>query len=235
MRKGSRRLVRYQPVPFEVDVTMLLKTIQGYRLNIRAAVRALWSGTWDYYAFLDEMSLAIERGFTQAWYEGARIYGINPNELTLEEHTRLTSEVNKEIGFIANFGQTIYSNSKMNGGKLAPLLARSDLWVSGYNRIRVMASTYAAKDQKLEWRLGATLEHCADCTRYHGKVHRASVWRKNGIQPRMYDLECRGYNCQCELIPTNAPATRGSLSRPRGRMKEIDEIHESKEVLQAVQ
>jgi len=94
---------------------MLLKTIEGYRLNIRAGIRGLWNGTWDYYTFLDQMSLAIERGFTQAWYEGAKIYGISPGELTEEEHLRLLDEVNKETVFIANLGQAIVANSKAMG------------------------------------------------------------------------------------------------------------------------
>lgn len=150
---------------------MMLKTIEGYRLNIRSAVRALWSGVWGYYAFIDAMSLAIERAFTQAWYEGAKLYGINPEELTSEEHFVLTNEVNKEIGFIAGFGQTIVVNSKAFGGKIGPLLSRSELWVAGYNRIRIMGSSYAAKDQKLEWQLGATKEHCRDCAMYNGRVY----------------------------------------------------------------
>lgn len=196
---------------------MLLKSIEGYRLNIRASVRALWSGTWDYFEFIDQMSLAIERGFTQAWYEGAKIYGINPSELSEEEHAALTSEVNKETGYIYGLGQAINANTKALGGKLAPLISRAELWVSGYNRVRVLGSTYAAKDQKLEFRLGPTREHCRDCSKYNGRIYRASIWRKYNIQPRSYDLACRGYNCLCEFVPTSAPATPGYPPKPSGR------------------
>lgn len=195
---------------------MLLKSIEGYRLNIRAAVRALWSGVWDYYSFIDAMSLAIERGFTQAWYEGARLYGVEPSELTTEEHNALTAEVNKEVTFIGSFGQAIVVNSKAFGGKLSPLISRAELWVSGYNRVRILGSTYAAKDQKLRFNLGRTKEHCVDCTKYNGRVYRASVWRKHDIQPRNYNLACRGYNCQCYFEATNEPANKGYPPRPTG-------------------
>lgn len=183
-------------------------------MNIRSAVRSLWNGNIDYYTFMDNMSLAIERGFTQAWYEGAKIYGISPAELTPEEHLRLTDEVNKEREFVRNLGQAITANSKISGGKLQPLITRAELWVAGYNRIRTLGSTYAARDQKQEWRMGATKEHCRSCQRYNGRVYRASTWRKHNIYPRMYDLECRGYNCQCDLYITNAPATPGYPPRP---------------------
>lgn len=202
-------------VPFEVDLTMLLKTIEGYRLNIRAAVRGLWMGVFDYYNFLDQMSLAIERGFTQAWYEGARIYGVNPSELTQEEHDRITSEVNTERGFVPALGQAILANTKANGGKLAPLFSRAELWISGYNRVRILGSTYAAKDQKQEWVYGDT-QHCPDCLMYNGKVYRASTWMKHNIQPKMYALNCHGYHCQCKFVPTNKPCNKGYPPAPRG-------------------
>lgn len=193
---------------------MLLKSIDGYRSNLRAAVRALWSGIWSYYEFIDQMSLSIERGFTQAWYEGAKIYGIEPADLTQEEHDRLTSEITTEIGFIQNLGQSVLTNSKLEGGKLSPLFARAELWVSAYNRVRVLGSTYAAKDQKMEWVLGPTHEHCSSCSRYNGRVYRASTWRRHNIQPRMYELECRGYNCLCEFVPTDKPANKGYPPAP---------------------
>jgi hypothetical protein len=196
---------------------MLLKSIEGYRLNIRSAVRSLWNGNIDYYTFMDNMSLAIERGFTQAWYEGAKIYGVSPSELTDEEHLRLTDEVNREREFVRNLGQAINTNSKVFGGKLQPLLTRSELWVSGYNRIRILGSSYAAKDQKLQFNLGFSKEHCVDCTRYNGRVYRASIWRKYDIQPRSYSLACRGYHCLCFFTPTNAPATPGFPPGPLGR------------------
>jgi hypothetical protein len=194
---------------------MLLKSIEGYRLNIRSAVRSLWNGNIDYYTFMDNMSLAIERGFTQAWYEGAKIYGVSPSELTDEEHLRLTDEVNREREFVRNLGQAINTNSKVFGGKLQPLFSRAELWVSGYNRIRILGSSYAAKDQKQEWRIGITAKvHCSSCIKYNGRIYRSSTWRKHNIQPRMYDLECRGYHCGCGFYPTNAPATPGYPPRP---------------------
>jgi len=197
-------------------VTDLLKSIEGYRLNIRAAVRGLWNGTWDYFHFIDLMSMAIERGFTQAWYEGARIYGIEPSELTQEEHDRITQEVDKERTFIENLGQFINANLKSLGGKLAPLYDRSELWVAGYNRVRVLGSSYAAKDQKHIWVHGPTKEPCRDCTGYTGKVYRMSVWRKYGALPKSWELSCHGIHCECHLDPTNLPGNHGHPARPTG-------------------
>jgi hypothetical protein len=187
---------------------MLLKTIQGYRLNIRAAVRGLWTGTWDYFSFVDQMMLAIERGYTQAWHEGALMYGIRPEDMTTEEHARLSAEVMKETTFINGFAQAIMDTNKVSGGKLEPLFYRAELWINGYNRVRVLGSTYAAKDQPLIWNLHPA-EHCSACRSLSGKVKRSSYWAAH-VTPRSWSLNCRS-NCKCTLDPTNKPVSRGPL------------------------
>ena len=48
------------------EAQQLAETIASYRMNIRYAVRGLWTGHLDYDQFFDDMILAIRRGFTQA-------------------------------------------------------------------------------------------------------------------------------------------------------------------------
>ena len=141
---------------------MLLKTIEGYRLNIRSAVRGLWNSTWDYSNFIDQMMLAIERAYTQAWHEGAAMYGISPEDMTQEEHDRLTQEVMKETTFIHGFAQAIIDHNKAAGGKLEALFTRAEMWVNGYTRILNLSKALAAKDQKQIWTLHPA-EHCESC------------------------------------------------------------------------
>jgi hypothetical protein len=196
---------------------MILKSIETYRANLRNAVRGLWTGDLDYFMFYDQMMLSIERGFTQAWYEGAAMYGIRPSEITDTERDALRSEIVRETNFIDGLAQGVLARSRASGGKLEPLYARAELWVAAYNRVRTLASTYAAADQKHVWNLGRAKEHCRDCARYNGKVHRMSVWRKYGAIPQSYELYCHGYKCTCSLSPTNAPATPGRPPSPTGK------------------
>lgn len=45
------------------------------------------------------------------------------------------------------------------------------------------------------WILGPT-EHCTDCLTFSGFILPASEWRRLP-RPQDYQLECRGFNCQC--------------------------------------
>jgi hypothetical protein len=189
---------------------MVLKNLNGYRINIRAAVRSLWNGNIDYFQFFSQMERAITRGFNQAWAEGAATQGIRPDEYTDKERERLRQEIIQESGFITRFADAIELNSKRNDGKLAPLLIRAELWVEAYNRIVNLGLAYAAKDQKLRWTLHPA-EHCKSCTRLNGKVKRASYWIEHDVFPKNWNkLACRG-GCHCSLEPTSDPLSKGPL------------------------
>ena len=184
--------------------------ISSFRLNLRAAVRALWSGTWGESEFIGAVGDDIERAYPRAWLEGAKDCGIvSLDELTLLERNALRQATYDAFPFIPPFADAIVAGSKANGGKLTPLLKRTDLWVNGYNSIVAQARLMACGDRKLEWQLGATEDHCYDCSRYNGRVYRGSVWAKYNIQPQSHGLACHGWRCDCRLVQTDKPANKG--------------------------
>jgi len=184
-----------------------------YGRSIRAAVRGLWSGAYSVWEFESAMSAAIELGLRRAWYAGASECGIYPEDLSQDELNRLDQEIIGETSQILDFGLFIMYNSKLNGGKLTPLMTRAQMWVNRYEAVRGLAREYACADQKLKWIRGNTMQPCRDCLRLDGRVYRASTWRKYGIEPRMHSLQCGGFRCRCELIPTDEPSNRGRPPR----------------------
>lgn len=185
----------------------------SFGLSIRAAVRGLWNGSLDDFAFIDSMYATIRRGYTVAFREGLKTCGVLPGDMTLEETSRLEQEINQETLFIPNFASDIARESKSNKGHLAPLLKRAEMWTNKYIAIRSLAMTFACGDRKLKWRVNITKEHCSSCLRLDGRVYRASIWRKYDLAPRMRKLECKGYRCGCEFIPTDEPVTPGRPPR----------------------
>lgn len=180
-----------------------------YRNTVRAYVRMLWKGDIDREMFEDNMTIAIERMFTQAWHEGAREMGILPTELTEGEKNALMKLIDDELQYLPQFSDAIEAGSRANRGKLTPLLRRSDLWVNKYDKVFNQAKAMAGRDQKLMWVRGMTKQPCRDALKLNGRVYRASTWAKHNILPQSIDLECRGFNCQCKLVATNEPITRG--------------------------
>lgn len=191
--------------------------IDEYRSALRSATRGYWSGVLDASQFADEMRNAMNRRLTQAWDEGAKECGIAPDEYTVDEQLALGRAINTEIQNISGFALRVNQNSRANDGELLPLLTRIDgLWVNRYNDLMNQAKTLACKDQKLEWIIGPTEEHCPSCLKLNGKVKRGSTWASSGIRPQNPPngrLACQGWNCRCRLDLTNKAVSKGPLPR----------------------
>ncbi len=188
--------------------------VGDYRAALRSAIRGLWNGTFDFDGFFSAMSTAIERHITLAWHAGARDCGILPDELTRDERIQLQRAINYEKQWITGFGLTIEENSRANGGLLRPLFSRAEIWIGRWEGTRDAARAMACRDKKLKWVLGPTEDSCRSCQALNGKVKRASWWAENGILPRVHGadfLECNGFRCLCELVPTDEPASRGPM------------------------
>lgn len=227
------------PQPDTAQTQAALKSASVYRKSIRDAVRGLWSGALTLIDFYETMSAAIRRQFPLAWNEGAGRFGMGPDERSDEEEQRLTLEINTQTSYITDYGRAILDDSKANGGALQPLLDRAEMWVTSYERIVNLAGVMAGADQKAVWIYGDTVEHCPSCKAYEGRVYRNSTWRKYlepyDLMPKGKGLACGGWRCDCAIVPTNRPMTRG---RPPIVQKELhihsNGAHEAEVILDAL-
>lgn len=205
-----------------------VKSLGDYRRSLRSLARGYWKGDLGAFDFVDGMTSAVTRHFDQAWDEGAAKYGVQADELTDVEKIRLTLETNTEISYIIGFADFIKANSKAEGGLLTPIFDRVELWVNDYLRIVSLAGAIAAADAKSLWVYGDTVEHCADCSMYAGRVYRNSVWLKflepYDAMPHGRGLECKGYNCDCGLKPTSEPVSSGRPPLPVGAKKSMNDV-----------
>lgn len=56
-----------------------------------------------------------------------------------------------------------------------------------------------------EWVYGDT-EHCDDCKRLNGQVHRMKDYTRKSVLPQSDTLTCKGFNCKCKLVKTTSKA-----------------------------
>lgn len=192
----------------------MYKTLASYQLNLRASTRGLWSGAFDIDQALDNMFTSIDRGLPQAWQEGASECGVAMDELTPDERTKLAQAIANEKNHVFSFLEWVEANNKENGGTLASVYSRLDVWINRYRDLINQAKTLACGDMKMVWVLGPT-EHCSTCAKLAGKVKRGSYWQAHVMpqNPPNSKLECGGWNCQCTLQPTSDRASPGPLPR----------------------
>ena len=197
----------------EFDGRLVLKARSSgkgdFARGIRGAVYGLWAEKTTFFDYLDTMTLAIIRGYTKAWHEGAGEVGIKPAELTDEERKALENAIYEDSSYVSRYGRDIVDGNKESGGLLRTQYKRAELWINKYNAIRNQAKTMAGKNVKLLWQWNPMKEHCVDCGRLNGRVYRARVWDKYGVRPQSPALACHGFLCGCRLTVTDKPATSG--------------------------
>ena len=158
------------------------------------------------------MEATIDRGIRNAWRIGLEKAGILESEMTIDEIAAINEFVANQYRYLGGFADDIEAEKK-GSGKLGGFLMRSDMWVNAFDAAIVQAFAMAAGNKKLVWVLGEA-EHCSSCSKLAGKVKRDSYWTEKGILPKVQGvdyLDCHGYRCQCDLIETDEPLSKGPL------------------------
>ena len=177
-------LIEYHGKTFVVNGLRINQALGNYRGGIRAAVRGLWSGAFGLDDFVDAMFTTIDLGIVQAWNEGAREVGVQPNELTPEERIARRQMIQNERQHVFNFGLWIEENSRENGGKLGTVFNRAEKWILRARDAKNNGMLSARADPKLTWIYDETKEHCRTCAKLHLKTKRKSFWERIGVKPQ---------------------------------------------------
>jgi hypothetical protein len=127
----------------------------------------------------------------------------------------LEERIEQEQEFILGFASDI-ETARMEQKPIAPLYNRVDMWANRYNDVKNQAIVHFGKRTKLEWQLGETEEHCGTCAELNGTVAFAYEWEQAGLRPQNAPndmLECGGWQCGCQLTPTDKRRTRLAINK----------------------
>jgi hypothetical protein len=134
----------------------------------------------------------------EAYKEGLAQGGVEVDVLEgsdLDAYNRLVTEAS---GYVSNLTERIYTQG------LSPDQVRlsADAWSNKtLQKFYQWGIESGDKNGVYVWKVGPT-EHCPDCARLKGQIHRFGEWRKSGWMPGSDKLDCGGYQCQCSLVKT---------------------------------
>ena len=140
-----------------------------------------------------------------AYRDGLKEAGVDPNDMDTRDEAALQEWLRLQSGYVTNFADRVFSQGLSD----AQVEAHAEMWANKSLRDAYqLGQASGAWNAPYVWTLGATKEHCEDCARYAGQVHRMRDWRKKKAIPGSDTLACHGYNCACQLVP--APGKRAS-------------------------
>jgi hypothetical protein len=137
----------------------------------------------------------------KAYRDGLEQGGVT-DPLDEDEQAEIQDWVSDTIDYLDPLLDSVYDGSL----PADQVSGRADLWANKsltdmYNAGRISAD----KNGYYEWRLGPTEEHCEDCQRLNGQVHRFKEWYMRGWIPQSDKLACHGYRCACHLDKAQGP------------------------------
>lgn len=188
-------------------------TMEQYRRAIDRLVYGLWAMKISPDDFYFQMTRTIDRGLRGAWETALQEVGMEKGDMSNEENSALNQSILDEYGYIDNFMLWIMDHNKASGTKLKDLSYRTALWANRWNDIKNRALLTLQQNPPLTWQLGATEEHCESCAYANGKTYRAAVWARWGWAPQSQALECKGFNCDCSLLPLGEKVNKGHPKR----------------------
>lgn len=197
-------------------VTAYFKTVDYFIRTLTGMVRDLYRMEIDEEMFVTQLADLVQQQLTRAWNEGMRENDLNPQtDMTDEWQQILDQIILDEYDYVDQFAHDITQRSLETGGDEAywgDLQSRAQLWANRYNDV-VNRAILETKEQKLIWVYGDT-EHCSTCERLNGIVAFASEWQLANVHPQQPPndtLDCGGWRCQCQLIPTGNAHTRNAF------------------------
>lgn len=159
----------------------------------------------DRRAFTTVMRSFLKNYGMQAYKDGLAQGQVYVDMLDPDDNARYMGVLMDQSQYINGLADDVY---KAKNVSVLNAQGRADMWGKSLQQFTDKGLGSAAANAMFEWRYGLT-EHCKTCLRMNGQVHRFKTYETRGILPRASTLDCKGYNCKCQLVRTT--------DRARGR------------------
>jgi hypothetical protein len=187
------------------------KSEDFFLAQVEGLVRSLY-GNFIGGEFIDTMANLIsgqirdayEKAYFDAGYEG---------ELPGYLETSYQDFVLEQYNFVDRFFRDII-DARIDGKPIDSLINRARLWAGRWKEAYQKAVVLITQNEggNMEWVYGDA-EHCDTCQKLNGIVASAREWGASGFQPQGRMLDCKGYDCKCELKPTKKRRSPKALDR----------------------
>lgn len=198
--------VTYSIDAMVVQLKIEQKSIGGLREEFKSRFKTILDNASTRGSFFAQLNALVDRMGTRAYKEGLEASGVRDDPNT-DDNSRISVIQSRQVKFINNLADKLFSDAPPTELQLTN---KPEQWAN-----KTLMSFYhdgllsGRRNPMLKWVWSPEKEHCKDCERLNGQVHRANAWKRSGWQPQDSKLECNGDNCGCEY--------KRSRGRTRGR------------------
>lgn len=189
------------------ETLLTVKAIQATRIDFEDALEDLLAeimagGITKSRARVAFMNLIDVHG-NKAARDGFTDGGVDA-EPDADEQAEIDTLIREQRQYVNSLLSTLYSDEDSVTAAMAE--QKPAMWFNkSIYPIYTLALGLADRNGMYEWVYGAT-EHCDDCQRLNGQRHRMKDWTRRRLLPKAQTLECKGFNCKCNLVRSTGKA-----------------------------
>jgi HK97 family phage portal protein len=189
------------------EAALAVKAIQATRLDFENALEDLLAeimagGITKSRARVAFMNLIDVHG-NKAARDGFADGGVDA-EPDADEQAEIDTLIREQRQYVNSLLSTLYSDEDSITAAMAE--QKPSMWFNkSIYPIYTLALGLADRNGMYEWVYGPT-EHCDDCQRLNGQRHRMKDWTRRRLIPKADTLECKGFNCKCNLVRSTGKA-----------------------------
>lgn len=188
-----------------VTIKTIGQVVTKYDDQLTNAVYDVWNGNSSAIDLRRAHKAMLKDFAPQVYEEGMREGGID--EIDDEDQADMDEAVNDWLGcqfeHINQFAKDVEAAKSDKDGR-APILDRVAMWVDSLRSLGDLGKAYALKNERGQWILGETEQHCNTCLKLSQmKPHRLSWFTDRGYIPRQNGsdtLDCGGWLCDCSIV-----------------------------------
>jgi hypothetical protein len=185
-----------------VATKTISQVVSDYTDQLTNAVYDVWNGHSDAIDFRRAHKAMLREYAPRAFIEGMREGGTF--EIDEEDRSEMEEQVSDwlatQLTHVNDFSKAVGEARKSKDQRPA-ILERVSMWADSLRSLGDMGRAYALANEKVQWTLGETEEHCDTCLRLSRmKPHRVSWFTSRGYIPRQNGsttLDCGGWLCDC--------------------------------------
>lgn len=197
-----------------LDEQVTLKTIgqvvTQYDDKLTNAVYDVWNGHSSAVDLRRAHKAMLKQFAPMIYLEGMHEGGIKEDDIDEKDQADLDEAVNdwlsKQVDFVNAFAKDAEA-ARRNKDERPKILDRVGMWVDSLRSLGDLGKAYALKNERGQWILGETEQHCDTCKYLAGlKPHRVSWFVERGYIPRQNGsgkLDCGGWKCDCSVVNNN--------------------------------
>lgn len=168
------------------------------------------AATTDAYIRLDRRGFGIavrsllKQYGTEAYRDGLAAGGVTVDALDPEDSAEMARVFVEQAAYITGLTEAAYADKSLTP---ANAIGRAQMWGKSLQEFVNAGLMSANANGMYRWDMGTFIEeHCPDCQRLSGQVHRLKTYTAHNVMPRSSKLACKGYRCGCKLTKTTEKA-----------------------------